>query len=459
MALTVVCFLLALYLRTTVFRNLPGFAKELYPLQTYLPTLLAIVVIWALLGYVLGNYRKVEIKNAWQVLWDQARLVASGVIVLEAWLYLAKTDVSRSLILLFFLLNVMVLSSGRLALFFFKGRLRELLGRYHHVLIVGAGPVAAEMAQYIENADNLGIRLTGFVSPQPSMEPDQSGLKERYQVISLDEARTFLHNHVVDEVLLSLDRYDLDRLAPFLAECEEEGVRTRLHLSFLPATTSRVSLEYLHEIPLVTLSATPDEEVPLLLKRWLDFAIALAMLILLSPLMLLIAISIVLTSPGPVFYRQTRSGMAGRVFTLYKFRSMRQDAEQLRSSLEHLNEADGPVFKVANDPRITGVGRWLRRFSLDELPQLWNVVRGDMSLVGPRPPLPDEVRQYEPWQRRRLRMRPGLTCLWVLEGRSQVSFEQWMRLDMRYIDRWSLWLDLEILLKTVPRVLFGKGAY
>src|SRR5260221_3825160 len=145
MVLTVVCFLLALFLRTTVFRNLPSFAQELYPLQTYLPTLLATVVIWALLGYILGNYRKVEIKNAWQVLWDRVRLVASGVIVLEAWLYLAKTDVSRSLILMFFILNVIVLSGGRLALFFFKGRLREVLSRYHHVLIVGSGPIAAEM--------------------------------------------------------------------------------------------------------------------------------------------------------------------------------------------------------------------------------------------------------------------------------------------------------------------------
>jgi len=159
-----------------------------------------------------------------------------------------------------------------------------------------------------------------------------------------------------------------------------------------------------------------------------------------------------------VLFRQRRCGLNGRIFTLFKFRTMVADAEERIGEVAHLNEMKGPVFKVRRDPRVTGVGRWLRRFSLDELPQLWNVLRGDMSLVGPRPPIPEEVARYERWQRRRLSMKPGLTCLWQVRGRNQIDFEEWMRLDLEYIDNWSPWLDLKILARTVPVVLSGRGA-
>jgi lipopolysaccharide/colanic/teichoic acid biosynthesis glycosyltransferase len=174
---------------------------------------------------------------------------------------------------------------------------------------------------------------------------------------------------------------------------------------------------------------------------------------------LVLAAWVKLGSPGPVFYRQTRCGLDGRHFTLLKFRSMGANADELFPDLKEKNEVDGPVFKMRNDPRCTQLGRWMRTFSLDELPQLWNVLRGDMSLVGPRPPLPGEVDQYEPWQRRRLRIRPGLTCLWALEGRSQLRFERWVKLDLLYMDNWSVWLDFKILLKTIPVVLSGRGAH
>jgi len=193
-------------------------------------------------------------------------------------------------------------------------------------------------------------------------------------------------------------------------------------------------------------------------KRWGDFLLAGLLLLLLSPLFLVLALLIRLTSAGPVIYRQTRCGLGGRKFTVCKFRSMRADADLYKEELEALNEMDGPVFKIRNDPRCTAVGRFMRRFSLDELPQLVNITKGDMSFVGPRPPLPEEVQKYERWQRRRLRMVPGLTCLWALEGRNQLSFRRWMELDLEYIDNWSLTLDAKILLKTVPTVLLGRGA-
>ncbi|PYV17710.1 MAG: lipid carrier--UDP-N-acetylgalactosaminyltransferase [Acidobacteria bacterium] len=212
------------------------------------------------------------------------------------------------------------------------------------------------------------------------------------------------------------------------------------------------------EWPLLTFSTTPVNEDLLLVKRLLDFAMALVFLLALSPLLLLIALLVKLTSRGPVLHRQTRSGLGGRKFVLFKFRSMHSDAERMRGELEPLNEMDGPVFKIRDDPRLTGFGRFLRRFSLDELPQLVNILKGEMSFVGPRPPLPEEVARYAPWQRRRLRMQPGLTCLWALAGRNQLDFERWMELDLEYIDNWSPALDWKILLKTIPVVLLGRGA-
>ena len=211
-------------------------------------------------------------------------------------------------------------------------------------------------------------------------------------------------------------------------------------------------------MPLVTFSTSPTGALALAFKRLTDVALSTLLLALAAPVVVAVAAAIKLSSGGAVLFRQTRCGMNGRRFTLYKFRTMVEGAEELRLEVAHLNEMDGPVFKASNDPRVTGVGRFLRKFSLDELPQLWNVLKGDMSLVGPRPPIPEEVEHYQRWQRRRLAMRPGLTCLWQISGRNQLDFEQWMRLDLQYIDSWTPWLDFKILAKTVPVVLSGRGA-
>jgi exopolysaccharide biosynthesis polyprenyl glycosylphosphotransferase len=263
---------------------------------------------------------------------------------------------------------------------------------------------------------------------------------------------------VVDEVLFAVDKEELRRLEALILLCEQEGVKTRVPLDFLPRTFSQVYVENFRHVPLLTFGSTPDNELKLFAKRMVDFTLSAVALVLLSPLLLILALLIRLTSPGPILYRQIRCGLGGRRFTLYKFRSMVANADKLRTELEALNEVDGPVFKLTDDPRCTPLGRWLRKISFDELPQLWNILRGDMSFVGPRPPLPEEVEKYESWQRRRLRMRPGLTCLWTLEGRSRLSFDRWIRLDLAYIDNWSLFLDFKILLKSIPLVVFGRGA-
>jgi exopolysaccharide biosynthesis polyprenyl glycosylphosphotransferase len=211
-------------------------------------------------------------------------------------------------------------------------------------------------------------------------------------------------------------------------------------------------------LPLLTFSTTPGNEVRLAVRRVVDVALSASLLIVLSPVLLAIALAIRMASPGPVLFRQPRCGLHGRRFTFLKFRTMRPDADRLKAMLQPFNEMDGPAFKMTNDPRVFPLGGFLRRTSLDELPQLWNILHGDMSFVGPRPSVVEEVEQYEPWQRRRLSMKPGLTCLWQVSGRSELTFDEWMRLDLEYIDNWSLWLDVKIALKTVPAVLLGRGA-
>jgi exopolysaccharide biosynthesis polyprenyl glycosylphosphotransferase len=230
-------------------------------------------------------------------------------------------------------------------------------------------------------------------------------------------------------------------------------------MEFLPRSVSRLSFDQLgDEFPLVTFSRAPGAEVRLAVRRVADVVLAAALLVLLSPLLIVIAVGVKLASPGPVLFRQVRCGLHGRRFTFLKFRTMRIDAERLKPLLEPFNEMDGPAFKMTNDPRVFPFGGFLRRTSLDELPQLWNILRGDMSFVGPRPSVVEEVNQYEPWQRRRLSMKPGLTCLWQISGRNELTFEEWMRLDLEYIDNWSLWLDIKIAFKTIPAVLLGRGA-
>jgi lipopolysaccharide/colanic/teichoic acid biosynthesis glycosyltransferase len=227
-------------------------------------------------------------------------------------------------------------------------------------------------------------------------------------------------------------------------------------VDFFPHVNSTVALEHLGVTPLLTFSAVPSDEIRLLVKRAVDVGIAAAALIILAPFMAIIAVLIRLTSPGPAIFKQVRCGFNGRQFVFYKFRSMCQNAEELKAAVAHLSVRE-TAFKIPGDPRQTFIGRYLRKFSIDEWPQLWNVLRGDMSLVGPRPAVPGEVDQYKRWQRRRLRMRPGLTCLWAISGRDRLDFETWMKLDLQYIDNWSLGLDCRILLLTVPYMLTGHG--
>jgi exopolysaccharide biosynthesis polyprenyl glycosylphosphotransferase len=416
------------------------------------------IVVWVAVGMSWQIYDRIEAAHPKVILRDtfrQCLLGAAGIVLFE---FALRLDLSRSFLGMFagfawVLLSLFRLNAGRAL-----RTMRREFGAPSYVMVVGLGEAALRIGRQIEEAASYGVLLSGFLAEPGGAAPQEVELASKYPVRPLAELPDLLRQHVIDEIIFAVDSRHLAELEEVFLLCDEEGVRTRVAVDFFPHINSQVYLDRLGASPLLTFSATPHDEIRLLVKRTTDILVSAAALIVLSPFMLLIALLIRLSSPGPVIYRQIRCGLNGRRFMFYKFRSMCENAEALRASLEHLN-SKSTAFKIPNDPRLTRVGHWLRKFSIDEWPQLWNVLRGDMSVVGPRPPLPDEVEQYKRWQRRRLRMRPGLTCLWVISGRDRVDFETWMRMDMQYIDTWSLGLDWKIMLRTIPQMLSGRGAH
>jgi exopolysaccharide biosynthesis polyprenyl glycosylphosphotransferase len=277
----------------------------------------------------------------------------------------------------------------------------------------------------------------------------------------ISELESVIAREPVDEVFIALPR---DKYGPLVEEivrlCEEQGIIVRVQPELFKLKIARWQFDELDGMPIVTIRSGPPDGWQLIAKRWIDFCGSAVLLFAMAPIFAIVAMLIKLDSPGPIFFRQERVGLNKRRFRLFKFRTMVDGADKQQQMLERLNEAKGPVFKIKDDPRITRMGKLLRRFSIDELPQLFNVLRGEMSLVGPRPlPVRDIERIDIQWHKRRLSMKPGVTCLWQVNGRSDVSFDYWVQMDLEYIDKWSLGLDMKILAKTIPAVLRGSGAY
>lgn len=448
-------FLTAYWFRQNLNLDRPFFLSR----ATQVSLLLWSMAAWVAVASWFEIYDRIEGSHPRIILRDAFRQSLAGGVALVLFEFLWRLDLSRSFVAFFAVLVWVFLCLFRLNAGRILGAVRREFAAPHYVMVVGLGRSARRLGRQLEEtADGHRVQLRGFFTDHQDAEmPETIDLRESYPVYPIDALPDMLRRHVIDEIVFATDGHHLAELRDVLILCDEEGVRTRIDVDFFPHVNSRVHLERLGNSRLLTFSATPHDEIRLLVKRITDIVLAAAALILLFPVMAVIALAIRLTSPGPVIFRQERCGLNGRRFMFYKFRSMCEDAEAMRPAIEHLSQRELAI-KIPNDPRLTSVGRWLRKFSIDEWPQLWNVLRGDMSLVGPRPAIPEEVEQYKRWQRRRLRMRPGLTCLWAVSGRDAVDFETWMRLDMEYIDNWSLALDWKIILRTIPSVLSGRGA-
>ena len=355
----------------------------------------------------------------------------------------------------FGLVSFALVSSVRMAL---RYNLRQLRERGHNVkslLIVGGGSRGRAFAAHLKRRHDLGYKILGYVDNDPGYT---NGTK---YLGTIDDLPRLMSTEIIDEVAIALpikSHYtEIERAVGLL---EEQGITAHILSDLFPQKLARAQSVDFDGMPIVTLGSVPPFSWRTEAKRLMDLSVAVIMLIASAPVLLIVAIAIKLDSAGPVFFIQERVGFNKRRFRMIKFRTMTIDAEDRMKEIEHLNEKQGtPIFKIKNDPRITRVGRWLRKTSIDELPQVINVLVGDMSVVGPRPlSLRDATRMEEAWQKRRFSVKPGLTCLWQVSGRSNLSFEQWMQLDLEYIDRWSLGLDASILLRTIPAIVMARGA-
>lgn len=325
-----------------------------------------------------------------------------------------------------------------------------------NILALGTPDEIAPFLEVLQRHPGWGLRMVGVLTPDDQRDFSQvSGVPVLGRLSQLSET---IVRHNVAQVFLTGRVWDTSVLRKVADTCEEVGVTLSMDANFLSLRIARAEVRDFEGWSVLSFSSTPVDEGALSVKRGLDVVGSAMALLVMAPVLAIIAILIKLEDGGPVFFSQERSGLYGRKFYMHKFRSMVVDAEARKAELEKQNEMGGPVFKMKHDPRITRIGRFIRKTSLDEWPQFWNVLVGEMSLVGPRPPIPAEVEKYERWQMRRLSMKPGITCIWQVSGRNNIDFDTWMRLDLEYIDSWSLFLDIKLLLKTLPAILLGSGA-
>jgi len=428
------------------------------PYRVWFPVGLTLTGI-LLLAYQLEGVYDLRRRSGWL---DQVYSLFTGTLIGIAVLtvltfYARPMFYSRLMLGYAGVLIVTVLSLSRLA----WGSLQAYLFRrgigVERVLVVGCGEVGRAVMGSIMARPELGYQVVGFVDDDP--ERGQRDLGRFRALGSIDTLPRVLSRWQIDEVIVALPWRSIERIMHVMGLCEQYGVRARIVPDLFQLRLNRVDIDTISGIPVIGVKDVSIRGWNRAMKRAMDIVLAATGLILSAPLMGLVALFIRWDSPGPILFRQVRVGRDGRLFTLYKFRSMRVGAEEEKAQLQDLNEATGPLFKIRDDPRLTRVGRILRRLSIDELPQLWNVLRGDMSLVGPRPPVPSEVEQYLPWHRKRLAIDPGMTGLWQVSGRSELTFDEMVMLDLYYAENWSLWLDFKIILRTIPTVILGTGAY
>ncbi|MBA7575513.1 UDP-glucose:undecaprenyl-phosphate glucose-1-phosphate transferase [subsurface metagenome] len=431
----------------------------------YYIVLLVIIIIWYVVFSSFDLYASYRKQSFGKIFRNMLRAVSTGMLVMFLCMYIFKiTDVSRIMLGIFFLLNVGLLAMSKGLVYRSLARFRRKGFNFRNVLIIGSRERARDVIGAIGDRLDAGYTVLGCLDPDKG-EIGRTVKNGICVIGTIDQLQRILSEQVVDELIFAMPVRKIEDAGRYMLLAEKMGVPVRIvpdwqikGIGHLPGIASPAFENFLG-IPTLSLTTTPNNRADMLIKNAFDYVVASVAMILSLPLFILIAAAIKLSSRGPVFFRQERSGLNGRRFMLYKFRTMVADAELKRGELEAMNETDGPVFKIKDDPRIIPfVGTFLRKTGLDELPQLINMLNGEMSLIGPRPPIPAEVEQYDIWQRRRLSMKPGLTCLWqCTPNRNEISFENWMKMDLDYIDTWSLTLDFKILLKTARVVVLGSG--
>lgn len=417
---------------------------------------LIVAAIWALFTLNQNTHYAYRTKIYSDMFKPVLFLVLKGACGYLIWIYATKSPYpGRIFLALFLTLDFSFLLLLRLCVIKFLQMARAKGRNCQQIFVVGTGAEARKVIDDIVDNPKWGIRILGILDVFPVDRlwryrdiPLAGSIKDLDELIKCNQ---------VDYIVFAANRKYLDKVYNSIRLCEKMGVKCCLMTDFIETRMARKQIgEFLFR-PAIFYSTVEEHNSSRYIKIAFDRLGALCSIIIALPLYLVISILIKLTSKGPVFFKQERCGLNGRRFKMLKFRTMVENAEQLKKELMSKNEMDGPVFKIAEDPRITKIGRILRKTSLDEIPQLFNIIKGDMSFVGPRPPLPDEVRQYNRWQRRKLSVKPGLTCLWQVGKRNDTTFEEWMKLDLKYIDNWSLWMDTKILLRTIPTVLNGTG--
>ena len=417
-------------------------------------------VLWHMILRTRGLYRSRRIGLLVSEWWDVAKAVALGTLILAGLAFAAQlAAVDRGFLAVFFVASLVGTILARSLLRLALGEVRRNGRNLRNLVIVGCGPRGARLGAEIWKRPQLGYLLLGYIDDLPAPRSALHGDPEKL-LGGLKDAVTVLSGLEVDEIMICLPlRSQYEAIAGIISAAAQLGLTVRMPADFFELRPAKTQVDYLDEIPIVTLAQSAPVSLGLMMKRVLDVVGASVALVLLVPVFLVLAIAIRLESSGPVFFSQERVGLGRRRFRMWKFRSMVSDAEAQLPSLEQFNEVQGAAFKMREDPRVTRVGRILRKLSLDELPQLFNVLVGEMSLVGPRPlPMRDVERIPNGWQLRRFTMKPGITCLWQINGRHKIDFQHWMELDIQYIDSWSPALDLEIMAKTFPAVLRGTGA-
>ena len=450
MALTIILFFGSIKLAQLFVNQDIKYSSE------YLTLLLLLLPVWfiglsktaLLLIYRVNHYPKLFIQSVKFI------IIATGILFGLVNL-LSLNGISKEVIFIFGILNhISICISYVIANQFYMTRRRKGINLKNIIII--ADEENEKFIQKIESQRELGYRITMIITEsQKLFDKYSSNIKVVKKAMSMS---CLIKSQIVDEVFYCKNNFNSSEIQHILNACKEVGVVFRLNSQLINMSASPTEIQHFENIPFITYQNKPSNEFALTWKYVFDFSFSLIVILLWMPIFIMIGVIIKLTSKGPIIFRQKRVGLYGREFYIYKFRTMMVDAEKMQAAIMHQNEANGPVFKIKNDPRITKLGKFLRKTSLDELPQFFNVLKGDMSLVGPRPPIMKEVNQYKPWQVRRLSMRPGITCTWqILPHRNKISFEDWMKLDLQYIDNWSLRQDFLLTFKTVKAVIMGNG--